>query len=71
MEDHRMPSIVSIVLLSIGLYQIIAATLGSFFWLLTGDWRPFIPQILLISFWINWLFTYLISRHLKSHKHVS
>jgi hypothetical protein len=59
-KEVSISAAVGIILLSLGVYQIIAALLAIFFWTVAGDWRDFIPQIMLIAFWINLPATYWI-----------
>ena len=49
-----------IILLSLGVFQLLAALLGVFFWIAAGDWREFLPQIVVIAFWLNFPVTYWI-----------
>jgi hypothetical protein len=53
---------VGILLLSLGVFQIIAALLAVFFWSVAGDWREFVPQIVIVAFWLNFPATYWIWR---------
>ncbi|HZD57637.1 MAG TPA: hypothetical protein VE136_12970 [Anaerolineales bacterium] len=60
MKEVSLGAAVGIILLSLGVYQIIAALLAIFFWMVAGDWRDFISQIIVIAFWINLPVTYWI-----------
>jgi len=50
--------ILGLILLSSGIYQIIAAGIAIFIWITIGDWRNLIPQIIIIAFGINLPVTY-------------
>lgn len=62
MHQVTIVTAVGLVLLSLGVFQIIAALLGLFFWMVAGDWREFVPQIVVIAFWLNFPATYWIGR---------
>jgi len=52
--------LVGLILLSIGIYQIIAAGIVLFFWLVADEWRDLIPQMMVIAFWLTLPVTYFI-----------
>lgn len=62
MKQVTIATAVGILLLSLGVFQIIAALLAVFFWMVAGDWRGLIPQIVVIAFWLNFPATYWIWR---------
>lgn len=53
MNEHRTYKMITLVLVGAGVYQVIAALLALFFWLLAGDWHPFWPHIAGIAFWLD------------------
>lgn len=58
MNQIMIVTAVGVILLSLGVFQLIAALLGFFFWIVAGDWRQFVPQIVVIAFWLNFPATY-------------
>lgn len=58
---------VALVLLGAGIYQVIAALLAGFFWLIHQDWTRLIPQIAFIAFWLAFPVTYLIWTKYRRH----
>ena len=60
MKQITIVTVLGIVLLSLGVFQIIAALLAVFFWIVAGDWRDLVPQIVVITFWLNFPATYWI-----------
>lgn len=52
MDSYRSNKVVMMILLGSGVFQITAAVVAIFLWLVAGDWRPFWPQIAVIAFWI-------------------
>jgi hypothetical protein len=53
-----------LILLSASVYQIIAAGVATFFWIIAGEWRDLILQIMVIAFWITLPVTYILWQHL-------
>ncbi len=55
-----------LILLGAGIYQIIAAGIATFFWVIAGEWRDLILQIMVIAFWITLPVTYFIWQRLST-----
>lgn len=53
---------ISLLLLSLGLFQIIASVIAIVFLLMVGHWTDLVPQIVAIAFWLTLPTTYLIWR---------
>jgi hypothetical protein len=56
--------LVGLILLSASVYQIIAASVATIFWIVAGEWRDLIPQIVVIAFWITLPVTYALWQRL-------
>ena len=70
MDRTRYLKVITMFLLGAGIFQILAALLALFFWLVAGDWRPFWPHIAGIAFWLNLPVSYWLWRtYWRSHSH--
>jgi hypothetical protein len=58
--------LMGLILLGAGIYQIIAAGIASFFWIVAGDWRDQVLQIMVVAFWITIPVTYFIWQRLST-----
>ena len=56
--------LVGLILLGTGIYQVTAAGVATFFWIVAGEWRDLILQILVIAFWITLPVTYIVWQRL-------
>jgi hypothetical protein len=60
MSKGRFYRMVGLILLSASVYQIMAAGIAAFFWIIAGEWRDLILQIMVIAFWITLPVTYIL-----------
>ena len=60
MSKNRFFRLVGIILLGSGIFQIVAAGIAAVFWIVSGDWRNLVPQIIVIAFWITLPISYFL-----------
>jgi hypothetical protein len=60
MDKKYLFATVALILLSAGIFQIVAALTAVLLWYAAGDWRPYWPQIAVIAFWITLPVSFLI-----------
>lgn len=50
------------LLLGFGLFHLIASVVAVVFWMLVGNWRDLVPQIVVIAFWFTLPAAYLVRK---------
>ena len=62
--NHLSPRRATIlILLGFGLFQLVAGAISLLFWVLMGDWRPYIPFIAGVAGGMTLLIMYMILYH--------
>lgn len=64
MNQSKFRTATTLILMSLGLFQLIAAALSIFSWMVVGDWRNMIFQIAGLAFCLTFPVTYWIWRKL-------
>jgi hypothetical protein len=62
---------IGLILLSAGIFQLIAAVITAFIWLTIVEWRNLIPQIIIIAFSINVPVTFFLAPPLRKERIMS
>lgn len=62
MPKYSIYRTIGMILLGFGLFHLIASAVAVVFWLLVGDWRDLVPQIVVIAFWLTLPTAYLVRK---------
>ncbi|MBU0493259.1 MAG: hypothetical protein KKA73_14020 [Chloroflexi bacterium] len=67
MSPYPVRRALALLLLGLGIFQLLASIAALFFWLIAGEWQPYVPLIAVFAFLVTWPLALGIRNRLWRH----